>query len=93
MNVIVIGCGSGGSVAATIALIDLAMEQGYQIVVDDAKSVFEPEPDVFEITRHDIAEMPEVFIKPEKVPFSKFRETKHKGKYLSKKRNFSHRRR
>jgi len=93
MNVVVVGCGSGGSAGAKLALMELAMEQGYTIVVDDVKNVFEPEPEVFLITRNDILEMPEVFIEPDKVPFSKFRETKQKGKHLAKKRNFSHRRR
>jgi len=72
-TMIIVGSGGSGSVAANMVLIELVIEQGYHVVVDDVKNVFEPEPEVFLITTNHIPDLPEeIYLKKDYHPFSKF---------------------
>ena len=97
MKIIVIGCG-GGSVEALIALVELAKEHEYTVIVDSGRASMAtmvqqlPEPEVFEITRNMVKDLPEIFIEPDVTPFSKFRESSYNHKNINK-RNHNIRRR
>jgi len=96
-KIVIIGC-AGMSKALSQILAEKNLTFDDVIVIDSSKDIKEQVDslgckEVFEFTRNRIEDLPEIFIEPEVVPFSKFRETKHGNKYVGRNRNFSHRRR
>ena len=76
-NIIIVGDSGCGSFAAKTALIEPAVEQGYQIVIESdqasKESIFAPEPKVLTITRNIIQDLPEeIYPEADYHPFSKF---------------------
>jgi len=98
-KIVIIGCaGAGVSKALSQILAEKNLTFDDVIFIDSSKDIKEQIDflgckEVFEITRNSIDDLSEIFIEPEVVPFSKFRETKYGNKHIGIKRNFSHRRR